>query len=230
MISNRAYVICLVSLFATLAIVGLLSLRPSPVIARTNLEHLPTEIAGYKGVDDRFPESVNRELNADKQLYRHYRFGDGSQIDLYIGYYGTAKGGRTGHNPYACLPGAGWAIVDSRNIGIRQPNNSSDTELNYVQARRDGVNTVMVHWYQTAGTIVVSTGIQQNIEKIRGRLLRNRNDGAFVQISMQVPDESVLVSEAKVIDFAGWILKLLPDFWPVEEQTDLVRFKNVWRL
>src|SRR5665811_1355673 len=110
MISNKTYGICLVSLFTTLLIAGLLSIRPKPVIARTNLEYLPKEIAGYKGVDDTFPEAVNRELNADKQLYRHYRSSDGSQIDLYIGYYGTAKGGRTGHNPYACLPGAGWAI------------------------------------------------------------------------------------------------------------------------
>jgi EpsI family protein len=213
----------------TLLIAGVLSIRPKPVIARTNLEYLPKEIAGYKGVDDTFPDAVNRELNADTQLYRHYRSSDGSQIDLYIGYYGTAKGGRTGHNPYACLPGAGWAIVDSRKIGIRQPNKTSDVELNYVRARRDGVNTVMVHWYQTAGTTVVSTGLQQNIEKIRGRLLRNRHDGAFVQISMQVPDESVLVSEAKAIVFAGSILKILPDFWPVEEQTGLLRFENVWR-
>src|SRR5665647_380428 len=120
MISNKTFGICFVSLCATLMIMVVLSIRPTPVVARTNLEYFPKEIAGYKGVDDTFPESVNRELNADKQLYRHYRSSDGSQLDLYIWYYGTAKGGRTGHNPYACLPGAGWAIVDSRKTGIRQ--------------------------------------------------------------------------------------------------------------
>lgn len=217
MISNKTFGICFVSLCATLMIMVVFSIRPSPVVARTNLEYLPKEIAGYKGVDDTFPESVNRELNTDKQLYRHYRSSDGSQFDLYIGYYGTAKGGRTGHNPYACLPGAGWAIVDSRKTGIRQPNNSSDTELNYVKARRNGVNTVMLHWYQTAGTKVVSSGIQQNIEKFWGCLLHNRNDGAFVQITMQVPDESVVAAEVKISDFAGHVLQLLPSYWPVEE-------------
>jgi len=217
MISNKTYVICLVSLFTTLVVVGLLSIRPTPVIASTNLEYLPKEIAGYKGVDDFFPESVNRELNADKQLYRHYRSSDGSQIDLYIGYYGTAKGGRTGHNPYACLPGAGWAIVDTRKAGIRQPDKPSETELNYVRARRNGVNTVMLHWYQTAGATVVSTGMQQNIERFWGRLLHNRNDGAFVQITMQVPDESVAAAEVKVSAFVGHILQVLPGYWPVEE-------------
>lgn len=217
MMSNKTFGISLVSLFAALMMVGLLSMRPRPVVARTNLDSLPEEIAGYRGVDDSFPESVTRELNADKQLYRHYRSSDGSRLDLYIGYYGTAKGGRTGHNPYACLPGAGWAIVDSRKTAIRQPGNSSNTELNYVQARRNGVNTVMLHWYQVAGTTVVSSGIRQNIEKFWGRLLHNRNDGAFVQITMQVPDESLAAAEAKVAGFAALVLKLLPDYWPVEE-------------
>ena len=217
MISNKTYGICLVSLCMTLLIAGLLSIRPRPVVAKTNLENLPKEIAGYKGVEDTFPEAVNRELNADKQLYRHYRSDDGSQIDLYIGYYGTAKGGRTGHNPYACLPGAGWAIVDSRKTGIRQPNKTSDTELNYVQARRDGVNTVMVHWYQAAGTTVVSTGIQQNIERFWGRLVHNRNDGAFIQITTQVADERTEDARRSVQDLAGLVLQLLPEYWPIEK-------------
>lgn len=216
MISNKTFCICLVSLLVTILMVGILSLRPMPAVARTNLENMPKEIAGYRGVDDKFPEAVNRILNADKQLYRHYCSTDGSQINLYIGYYGTAKGGRTGHNPYACLPGAGWAIVDSRQRKIPQPDNHSNTELNFVRARRDGINSVMLHWYQTAGSTVMATGMRQNIEKMRGRLLHNRNDGAFIQITMQVPDESVVSAEMKIADFAGHILQLLPGYWPVE--------------
>lgn len=217
MISNRAFLISVLGMVVTLVTVGGLSARPSPAVVRTNLEYLPLQIAGYNGTDDTFPESVYQELNADKHVYRHYRSGNGSQLDLYIGYYGTAKGGRTGHNPYACLPGAGWAIVDARNIRVWQPQPSSDVEVNYVQARRNGVNTVMVHWYQSAGSTVMSTGMQQNIERFWGRLLHNRNDGAFVRISTQVPDERVEDAAARVEDFAGQILQLLPGYWPVEK-------------
>ncbi len=217
MISGKSFLVSLVCMLVALLAVGFISQRPEPVVVRTNLENLPMGIAGYRGTEDAFPESVYRELNADKHVYRHYRSGDGSQLDLYIGYYGTAKGGRTGHNPYACLPGAGWAIVDSRKVRIRYPSQSSDVEVNYVQARRNGVNTVMVHWYQTAGTTVMSTGIRQNIERFWGRLLHNRNDGTFVQISTQVPDDRVVDAEAKVEDFAGQVIRLLPGFWPVEK-------------
>lgn len=217
MISSNTFIISAVGMLVTLALVGFISIRPEPVVVRTNLGDLPMEIAGYSGTEDAFPESVYRELNADKHVYRHYRSGDGSQLDLYVGYYGTAKGGRTGHNPYACLPGAGWAIVDSGKVRIRQSSQSSGVEVNYVQAGRDGVNTFMVHWYQTAGTTVMSTGIQQNMERFWGRLVRNRNDGAFVQVSTRVSDDQVANAGTKVRNFAGLVLQLLPQYWPVEK-------------
>ncbi|WP_298435843.1 exosortase C-terminal domain/associated protein EpsI [Geobacter sp.] len=217
MISVKSFLVSLVCMFVTLLAVGFISQRPNPVVVRTNLENLPMEIAGYRGTEDAFPESVYHELNADKNVYRHYRSGDGRQLDLYIGYYGTAKGGRTGHNPYACLPGAGWAIVDSHKVRIRHPYQSSDVEVNYVQARRNGINTVMLHWYQTAGTTVLTTGIRKNIERFWGRLLHNRNDGAFVQITIQVTDERLKDAQVKVENFAGQVLQLLPRYWPVEK-------------
>lgn len=115
------------------------------------------------------------------------------------------------------MPGAGWAIVNSQKVKIRQFSQSSDVDINYVQARKNGDNIVMVHWYQTAGTIVVSTGYQQNIERFWGRLLNNRNDGAFVQISTQVPDDQVINTATKVRAFAEQVLQLLPRYWPIEK-------------
>jgi len=215
--SSKAFFLSIIGMLATLLMVAFLSLSPEPVVVQTNLENLPLEIGGYTGVEDSFPESVYRELNADKHVYRHYQAGDGSQLNLYIGYYGTAKGGRTGHNPYACLPGAGWAIVDSRKGKIRPPSHSSDAEVNYVQASRDGVNTIMVHWYQTAAATVIQSGLQQNIERFWGRILHNRNDGAYVQITTQVSDDQIADAEMKLQDFAGLVIQLLPEYWPIEK-------------
>ncbi len=213
--SNKAFFLSIVAMIVTLVTIGLISARPKPVVVQTNLENMPAEIAGYRGTDDSFPESVYRELNADKHVYRHYLAAGGSKFDLYIGYYGTAKGGRTGHNPYACLPGSGWAIVDTRKIRLRQSEHPA--EVNYIRARRDDVNAVMVHWYQTAGTKVVSNGFQQNITRFWGRFLYNRNDGAFVQITTRVADNRVAEAESEIAYFAGQVLRVLPGYWPVEE-------------
>lgn len=213
--SNKVFLFSLLFLVLTTTMVGCLSMRREPVVVRTNLEKLPREIGGYTAVDGTFPEAVYRELDADRNVYRHYLDGNGS-LSLYIGYYGTAKGGRTGHNPYACLPGAGWSIVETKMVTV--PTGSAiGTELNYIRARRDGINTVMVHWYQTAGAKVVATGIRQNMERFRGRLLYNRNDGAFVQITAQVQDEEVEPVLRKIQSFSGQVVELLPKYWPVEQ-------------
>ncbi|MBT1070836.1 exosortase C-terminal domain/associated protein EpsI [Pelotalea chapellei] len=216
MISRKSFLASVIMLLTTIALVGLVFARPEPAVVQTGLERLPLNLAGYHAIEDRFPEEVTRELNADISIYRHYRADAGTPLSLYVGYYGTAKGGRTGHNPYACLPGAGWAIVDTRTVMIPHSNQTTADKVNYVQARRDGLNTVMLHWYQTSGTKVLSTGVGQNIERIRGRLLRNRNDGAFVQLSMQVPDDQVTNAAAKLQQFAGNVLEQLPKYWPVE--------------
>lgn len=214
--SNKAFRASLCILILTLVMVGCLSARQVPIVVQTNLENLPREIGGYTAVDGTFPESVYKELNSDRNIYRHYLDGKGV-LSLYIGYYGTAKGGRTGHNPYACLPGAGWAILETGTVTTGTHASGPGTVLNYIRARRDGVNTVMVHWYQTAGTKVVATGIEQNMERFWGRLLHNRNDGAFVQITAQVQDEDVEATLRKIENFSGQIVALLPNYWPVEE-------------
>ena len=216
MISNKAFFISIAIMTVTLTLLGFISVRSTPVVISTNLERLPMMIEGYSAIEDSFPDAVYRELNADMHVYRHYSDNIGTPLDLYIGYYGTAKGGRTGHNPFGCLPGAGWAIVESKEAVIGNSSTKLGTEVNYVRARKDGMNTIMLHWYQS-GEKVMSTGLRQNMERFWGRLLHNRNDGAFVRISAQVPDDLVAVADTNLLFFAGRVLKLLPEHWPTEK-------------
>jgi EpsI family protein len=215
--SNKSFMTSLLILLFTLSAVSAIFFRPVPVVVRTNLEHLPMEIGGYTATEDSFSEGVYRELNADKHVYRHYQSQNGDRVDLYIGYYGTAKGGRTGHNPYACLPGGGSAIVETGKVEIRRGAAGEKVPVNYILSRKDERNTVMLHWYQTAGRTVVSTGLRQNMEKFAGRLLHNRNDGAFVQITASASDTEVAKTRQRVEQFAGNVVTLLPGYWPDEK-------------
>jgi EpsI family protein len=186
-------------------------------VVKTNLENLPMGIGGFKGTEDSFPESVYKELNADKHVYRHYKNAEGKQVDIYIGYYGTAKGGRTGHNPYACLPGAGWGIVDTKQVTLKTNNYPNGIPINYILARKGETYESVLHWYQSAGNKVLSTGIQQNIERFKGRVLYNRNDGAFVRISAFSEEKGIEEAGLLTKSFAEKVLDLIPQYWPVEE-------------
>ncbi len=215
--SNKLYIVCLaIMLLAAGSIVARYS-KSIPVVVHTNLERLPMVIGKYSATNDSFSEAVYKELNADKHVYRHYKSQNGDLVDLYIGYYGTAKGGRTGHNPYACLPGAGSAIVDTDVVYLKQTTTGKSIPVNYVLARKNDVNTVMLHWYQIAGDKVASTGLMQNIERFKGRILHNRNDGAFIQITSLSAGGDVKKTRAKVKQFAEAILNLLPGYWPEEK-------------
>jgi len=221
--STKSFTLSLIILLATITSVAAIASRGNPVVVATNLENIPMEIAGFKATEDFFPESVYKELNADKHVYRHYRSADGRQVDLYIGYYGTAKGGRTGHNPYACLPGAGWGIVQARKVRLTAhslqftkyyPNS---VYVNYVLARKGDAYNAVVHWYLSAGSKVLKSGIDRNIQRFIGRILYNRNDDAFVRISALSGEAQVKEAELLVKSFAQDVLELLPKYWPVEE-------------
>ena len=215
--NNRSFLISVTILVIAIVLVILISQRGEPVVVKTNLENLPMEIAGYKGTEDFFPDSVYKELNADRHVYRHYRSADGKQVDLYIGYYGTAKGGRTGHNPYGCLPGAGWGILDSGQMILKTNNYPNGISVNYILARKAETYESVLHWYQSAGNKVLSTGIQQNIERFIGRVFYNRNDGAFVRVSVFGKEEHLKEASLLVNSFAAKVLDILPEYWPIEK-------------
>jgi EpsI family protein len=210
---KNAFITSAALLLAALAAVALLGRRGQPVVLATNLERLPYEIAGFRATDDSFDPAVYDELNADFHLYRHYLDAGGQQVDLYIGYYGTAKGGRTPHNPYACLPGAGWGVMAAR----PEPLITEDAvEVNYLLARKGEMYQTVLHWYQSNGDRVLATGLAQNVQRFVGRLLHNRNDGAFVRVSIASGPEDLEGQLALARSFAGEVKMLLPGYWPVE--------------
>lgn len=212
---KNAFIISTALLLSAITGIAFLNRRGQPIVLATNLERLPHEVAGFRATDDSFAPSVYRELNADLNLYRHYRDGAGRQVDLYIGYYGTAKGGRTPHNPYACLPGAGWGVVVARPVSLTTA--AGDTvKVNYLLAQKGEMYQTMLHWYQSAGDKVLATGLAQNVQRFLGRLLRNRNDGAFIRVSIVSGPQDLKGDLDLARSFAGEVKNLLPRYWPVE--------------
>jgi EpsI family protein len=216
-ISNRSFLISMSMLLVTMLLTFAISLRGKPVVVETNLEKLPMEIYGMQGVDDSYPEAVYKELNADKNIYRHYRSRDGKQVDLYIGYYGTAKGGRTGHNPLACLPSQGWGMTDSREIILKSRYYPDGIPVRYLLSSKGDLTLTTVCWYQSAGNKVLSTGIKQNIESFLGMVFHNRNDGAYVQVTLLSDREETEAAKGVAKSFSECVIDLLPGNWPKEK-------------
>lgn len=216
MTNNKNFIILFTLLFLCAALVLTIARRGDPVVGKTNLENLPMQIAGYQGEQDSFSQAVYDTLNADLHVYRHYRSEDDTTLSFYLGYYGTAKGGRTGHNPYACMPGAGWGILQKGTVRVFPTYKPDGVDVNFVVAGKDGVNNVMLHWYQAAGTKILATGLEQNIQRFIGRVLHNRNDGAYIQVNSLATNKDIPILKDKLANFVQEMMELLPHYWPEE--------------
>jgi len=215
--ANRVFAFSIAILLATSAVVFGFAKRDTPIVINTNLENIPMDIAGYSAVQDYFSEAVYKELNADKHVYRHYLSPEGQEIDLYIGYYGTAKGGRTPHNPYSCLPSQGWAIIDTGKIMLKTTYAPNGVYINYMGSKKNNLYKYIIHWYHSDRAKVLDTGVKQNIHRFTGRIFHNRNDGAYIQISMVTTDSDTKKAKKLVKLFAKDVLELLPEYWPEEQ-------------
>jgi len=209
--ANKPFIIAILILASTIAATMAATARGIPRVVKTNLENLPMHIGDYQATEDHFAQEIYKVLNADKNIYRHYRSPDGRQVDLYIGYYGTSKGGRSAHNPYACFSGAGWAITNSGKMQL----SFQESEINYMLTNKSGMYQVVLHWYQR-GDRIISQGWRMNLERFKGLLLHNRNDGAFVRVSVNADQQKLGEATRMAKSFATLLVTLIPEFWPEE--------------
>ncbi|MFH2066619.1 MAG: exosortase C-terminal domain/associated protein EpsI [Pseudomonadota bacterium] len=218
MIEKRSFIISCAILIISLSMIALISNRGEVALIQKRLHNLPLNIDKWQGIDLSMANSVVTELDADEYINRQYFSNDGDNINLYIGYYGTRKGGRTGHNPDACLPSQGWSIIqeDSVNIPIQRTDQKKlFVTVTRLTVKQEGTVKLIYHWYQSQGGVVLKSGIQQNIDRFWKRLRYNRNDGAFIQVTINT-HKSLAVTDSMLRSFIKDLYLLLNDYWPIE--------------
>ncbi len=237
MLRRHPFLISVVLLVIAGAVAFPIAWGSDVVVAAVNLDRLPRQILGLEGRDDRFDESVYRVLNADYHLLREYRSDAHPAVWLYIGYYGTAKGGRPSHVPQACYTGQGFSIVEWTKVPVLSPEPSRPVpsrvegraspepsrlvpsqvagRVNKMHVKRGNEHQLVLFWHQSRDT-VLADGIEQNLHRLKNRLLYNRDDGAFVRLSTSMSPDNAAEALARLQDFAGELLRLLPAHWPEE--------------
>ncbi len=163
-------------------------------------------------------KSVEKELNTDGYVFRDYINSEGRRVNLYIGYYGTQKGGRTGHNPNACYPSQGWAIIEERRVNLEVPVGSylQSITINEMLVKKQTVKLLVYHWYQSDKDDVLESGIAANIHRLKTLILYGRNEGAFIRVSGEVIGDKDTTRRI----LRGFIKDLFPYLvtnWPREE-------------
>jgi len=202
-------------------------LRPPLVADVRALAALPQRIGPWLGADVPVESAVEAELGADLNLQRVYRSAGGEAIWLYVGYYGTARGGRPAHTPRGCYTGAGWSILASRTI-TADP--ASGRRVHEYLVAQDGARQLVHHWYRSHRETGLLGGLDRNLDRLVGRLAEGRADGALVRLSADVTDADEIAARSRLLAFGAALEPLLAARWPDEAPRGARETHEVGRL
>ncbi len=187
---SPARIIALIVLLAATAffVHGGLDKDSSQEVGRAPLREAFAMIEGWAPDGDQIlDEQIINGLMLDDYLFRRYRRGP-EKVNLYVGFYMTAKKVGAAHDPLVCFNGQGWRIGE-RAEGRFHLSNIPEHSLSYsiMTAERGVDREMIVYWFQANGTASATT-LGQKIDMVRGRLGGLGGKNAFVRITTQIDD------------------------------------------
>jgi EpsI family protein len=190
-------------------------------VVENRLGEFPSRVLDYAGRDHRLEDSVYAVLGNDYNLLRRYEDGLGRSIWLYVGYYGTAKGGRPRHVPQACYTGQGFSIEDWRRVAA--PAGHGKGKIHQMIVKRQDERQFVLFWFQNQGDRILSDGVEQNLLRLQSRVAGSRDDGSLVRLSMPIEPGRDQAALQELSRFAAEVIRLLPMYWPIEAKVQAAR-------
>jgi EpsI family protein len=204
-------------LFGALALVGAsawaLKLAGNLAVDTRELAQLTPALGSWTSEEIPVEDGVAEMLRADFNLQRAYRHPLGELVFLYVGYYGTARGGRPEHTPWACYPSAGWQIVASRVVDVDR---ETGLRANELVVESEGERRLVLFWYRSGTRTGITGGLGLSLAHLRGRLLEGRGDTALVRISTELPGDDETTARSTLTGFAAELDRQLASHWPRE--------------
>ena len=158
--------------------------------------------------------NVERMLRADLNVQRTYRSASVPEVIwMYVGYYGTRRGGRPEHTPDVCYPSAGWRVESSEVwAGASDPG----LRANEMVVERRGRRRLVHYWYRSARSAVLLGLLPVSVDQLRSRVSTGRADGALVTLSTPLEAGALEAARSRLIELRRPLETELAARWPVE--------------
>jgi len=206
----------IVLLFAFGGVGWWLYLRPAVEVDPHRIEAVSMRLGEWQGVDIPLSQGIEAMLQADAQLQRRYVSASGEVVWLYVGYYGTARGGRPEHTPWACYPSAGWRIASSVErplVAHAEPVDGA--ELMEFVVEQSGEARLVHFWYATHRSVGIATEAKLTLDHLAGRIWGGgRADGALVRISTPIGPDGIEAARLRLERISGPLLHEVASNWP----------------
>lgn len=217
-----AHITIIVILVAFGSVGWWLHLRPERELEPESIQRISMQLASWRGEDVPLDEGVERMLRADAHVQRSYRNARGELVWLYVGYYGTERGGRPEHTPWVCYPSAGWLILASEERALpslaREDESARVVEL-VVERHRE--RRLVQFWYRTTRSPAIASERSLTLDHVLGRLSPSgRADGALVRLSTPIGEGGIERARDRLARFADPLAAELEARWPRAADVD----------
>ena len=210
---NIRYILTIVILLIGAALNHYFS-SPDISLPRKSLAEFPKSLGDWKVVTDQKIDKQSMEiLQVDDYFMRNYRNSKGEVIGLYIGYFKSQYQVKGIHSPRQCLPGAGWAPLNTAVYQMaRATHNPETVPVNKFVMGKGLERQLYLFWYHGRGRIYASE-YWNKIYIMWDGLTRKRTDGALVRVNNPVigNTEDALKTQS---DFIQLFLPLLKEYIP----------------
>ena len=180
----------------------------------SDLSSLPMQIGNWKASNLKLSSGELEVLGPGHFLLRDYVSPAGDPlVNLFIAYFPSQRSGDTIHSPKNCIPGSGWAPVESGRTSVQRSDGTTVSINRYIVAKGASRDLVL-YWYQSHGQVTASE-YWAKIYLVTGAIRLNRTDGALVRVVVPIAaagGESE--AQAAGIRFVQQILPLLDSYIP----------------
>jgi EpsI family protein len=190
-----------------------LQLRAPLRVDAAPLLALPRSLDAWSSIDVPLDGSVESMLRADANLQRVYAHPSGEKVSLYVGYYGTDRGGRPEHTPEVCYRSQGWDVIERQVLAVP---GAPDLHANEYLVDNRGRRDLVLFWFRSHRRTGLTGGLDQTLDRLLGRLLDGRADGSLVRISTPVRPGDESEARSVLLAFARAIDGQLGGHWPAE--------------
>jgi EpsI family protein len=163
-----------------------------------DLTGLPMAFGDWTGSDIGLDDRVLDKLNPESYVFRNYANAAGASLGLYVAYYRDPREGAQIHSPMHCYPGAGWRILESAPLPVRDLGGRV-TRMQRLLVEKHGRTDVVLYWYDTrTGRLTSDLDLKFNL--MRTALLHRPQDAAFVAlVDAARPGEDVDTATARLL-------------------------------
>lgn len=182
---------------------------------RLALQSFPQHIGNWSGEDITIDKDTLQVLGPGDFLLRVYTDSQQSlpYIDLFIAYFPSQSTNDTMHSPKNCLPGAGWAPIESRRMTLNIPGHVPFPVNRYVIAKGDS-RQVVLYWYWAHDRGVASE-YWAKYYLVADSIRMNRSDGSLVRVTTPLlAGESPDAAQQRLLPFVAEIVPKLQSYIP----------------